>query len=219
MIPRRGRTDERQRLQESYELVWREREQLMTEVTMLREQLAAERASHDKLEHRLRNTLVFAENAASKRKEATRREAEIALRKSRARANEILAEAQKRRDDVEAEARELERRLAEREQAAKQAADERDAEQRLQAGLFLKEARERAEQIVSAAEASLARVEADVEQTRAGYRDFLTALEQLTSEAGKSTAVAVREEPSVTEVAFPSSLWASPSNTGHRPRN
>jgi cell division septum initiation protein DivIVA len=219
LIPRRGRTEETRRLHESYELIWRERDQLLTEVTMLRDQLAVERASHDKLERRLRDTLVFAENAAAKRKEETRHEAEIALRKARARANEILAAAQKRRDDIEAEARALERRIAERERWAKEAADERDAERRLQAELLLKKARERADEIVRAAEARRSQVEADVEQTRAGYRDFLAALERLTSEAGRTTAVAVREEPFVAETALPPSLRVAPGPPDQRPRN
>jgi len=80
----------------SYEVVWRERAQLTDRV----EQLEAELARHRDLEQLLRATLVSAEQAAQRLKDAGRTEASAMVEEARREAREITRRARAERDEL-----------------------------------------------------------------------------------------------------------------------
>jgi cell division initiation protein len=74
---------------ESFEQVWRQRADLADRI----EELEQEVKRHVELEALLRSTLVSAERAASDMKEQARREAELIVTESQAKAREIMRDA------------------------------------------------------------------------------------------------------------------------------
>lgn len=87
----------------SFELVWRERADLRDEI----ERLEAELARFRELEAALRNTLVSAERAADEMKAQAGREAELIVEGARINAREIVAAAEREREQLRTEIRRL----------------------------------------------------------------------------------------------------------------
>jgi cell division septum initiation protein DivIVA len=91
------------RLFESYEGLWMRCQALIDELERAEQEASVKSDS----ERRLRQTLLTAAVAADKYKQHARRDAEIVLKKARAKAGELVAEAESRRKAVEAEAADL----------------------------------------------------------------------------------------------------------------
>jgi cell division septum initiation protein DivIVA len=204
--PRLGRNE--QQLRESYELVWREREQLAAEVRDLRarvevidqERAALEDASErveseqearrERLERQLVTALEIAAHTSTQVRENARGEANAAVRKARQRAEAILAEAERHHSELSREVESLRRAASEVVRAAEREAETLAARARAEAERVRLDAQSTANRILTAAEARAAdlvsqaeqertRLESEVEETRSGYRDFLAALERL----------------------------------------
>lgn len=101
---------------DSYEVVWRERADLVDRV----EHLEGELQRHKELEHLLRQTLMSAEQAALRLTEKGRAEAEIIVEEARAEARDITRRARAEREALVLDARRIRLLL----HAALDAADE-----------------------------------------------------------------------------------------------
>lgn len=92
---------------DSFEVVWRERSDLMQRV----EDLEAELARHLELENLLRSTLVSAERAAQDLKEQARREADVIVSEANAESRRILRDAITEKERLAGDARRVQAML------------------------------------------------------------------------------------------------------------
>jgi cell division initiation protein len=88
---------------ESFELVWRERADLVDRV----EELEADLARHVELEGLLRSTLISAERAAQEQRERARREADTILNEAHAEARTVTRESRAEKERLDSEARRI----------------------------------------------------------------------------------------------------------------
>ena len=88
---------------ESFELVWRERADLVDRV----EELEADLARHVELEGLLRSTLISAERAAQEQRERARREADTILTEAHAEARVVTRESRAEKERLDGEARRI----------------------------------------------------------------------------------------------------------------
>jgi len=88
---------------ESFELVWRERADLVDRV----EELEADLARHVELEGLLRSTLISAERAAQEQRERARREADTILSEAHAEARVVTRESRSEKERLDSESRRI----------------------------------------------------------------------------------------------------------------
>jgi cell division initiation protein len=100
---RRGVDDLMTDIADSFEVVWRERADLMDRV----EVLEADLARHVELEGLLRSTLISAERAAQEQRERARREADTILGEAHAEARTVTRESRAEKERLDAESRRI----------------------------------------------------------------------------------------------------------------
>jgi cell division initiation protein len=88
---------------DSFEVVWRERADLVDRV----EELEADLARHVELEGLLRSTLISAERAAQEQRERARREADTILGEAHAEARIVTRESRAEKERLDGEARRI----------------------------------------------------------------------------------------------------------------
>ncbi len=88
---------------DSFEVVWRERADLVDRV----EELAVELARHVELEGLLRSTLISAERAAQEQRERARREADTILGEAHAEARTVTRDSRSEKERLDGEARRI----------------------------------------------------------------------------------------------------------------
>jgi len=100
---RRGVDDLMTDIADSFEVVWRERADLVDRV----EVLEADLARHVELEGLLRSTLISAERAAQEQRERARREADTILGEAHAEARTVTRESRAEKERLDAESRRI----------------------------------------------------------------------------------------------------------------
>jgi cell division initiation protein len=100
---RRGVDDLLTDIADSFELVWRERADLVDRV----EELEADLAKHVELEGLLRSTLISAERAAQEQRDRARREADTILGEAHAEARIVTRESRAEKERLDGEARRI----------------------------------------------------------------------------------------------------------------
>jgi cell division initiation protein len=100
---RRGVDDLMTDIADSFEVVWRERADLVDRV----EELEADLARHVELEGLLRSTLISAERAAQDQRERARREADTILGEAHAEARTVTRESRAEKERLDGEARRI----------------------------------------------------------------------------------------------------------------
>jgi cell division initiation protein len=98
---RRGVDDLMTDIADSFEVVWRERADLVDRV----EQLEADLARHVELEGLLRSTLISAERAAQEQRDRARREADSILGEAHAEARTVTRDSRSEKERLDGEAR------------------------------------------------------------------------------------------------------------------
>ena len=100
---RRGVDDLLTDIADSFELVWRERADLVDRV----EELEADLAKHVELEGLLRSTLISAERAAQEQRDRARREADTILGEAHAEARTVTRESRAEKERLDGESRRI----------------------------------------------------------------------------------------------------------------
>ncbi len=100
---RRGVDDLMTDIADSFEVVWRERADLVDRV----EELEADLARHVELEGLLRSTLISAERAAQEQRDRARREADTILGEAHAEARTVTRESRGEKERLDGEARRI----------------------------------------------------------------------------------------------------------------
>ena len=100
---RRGVDDLMTDIADSFEVVWRERADLVDRV----EELEVDLARHVELEGLLRSTLISAERAAQEQRERARREADTILGEAHAEARTVTRESRAEKERLDSDARRI----------------------------------------------------------------------------------------------------------------
>lgn len=175
---------QRESLQESYNVVWHEREALAAELEAARAALAAEHETRASLEQRLQKSILVAESTAAKLREQARTESEAALRKARARSDELVAAAERRLAAAKAEAEAIGAQLVARKQAAGAEAEQLLVAARAEANRILSEAERAAERALAMSRQERGEILGEIERMRRTYEEFLDTLIHAARDAG-----------------------------------